>query len=117
MVDLSGVLENVRLNGFAERDPAAGEGLTVSSLEVGYDNVPGVKRIGSEGPRARVGVPEVVGGLLGGMRPDKLVFLCGGGGIENFGAGSLLEVEDVTVARGSAKGEEETRTLIWHCIY
>lgn len=97
------MLENVRLNGLAERNPAAGEALAVSSCEVGLscDDTPGAERNGSEGPRARVGVPERVGGLLGGARPDRLAFLCGGGRTGDFAPGSLDDEEE-TVATGNA---------------
>lgn len=76
---LSGTLDIVRLNGFAERG-AGGSGDDV--LEAPSSNEPsrcGVDRVpdaGSDGPRGRacVGVPDRVGGLLGGTRPERLCF-------------------------------------------
>ena len=108
--DLSGMLVNARLNGFTESDPAAGEALVASSFEVDKvcDGVPGVERVGSEGPRARIGVPERVGGLLG-VRFDRLVFLCGGGGTGDF-VGESLDNDERTVATGRVKRAKQIRT-------
>lgn len=103
------MLDMVLRNGFPERGAGGGGGGTTAGDEVetaltlalGFGFVPpalllesskepsrvcgvvgagGKDRDGSEGPRARVGVPESVGGLEGGgARPDeRLCFLWGG---------------------------------------
>lgn len=84
--------------------------MVASSFEVdkACEGVPGVERIGSEGPRARIGVPERVGGLLG-VRFDRLVFLCGGGGTGDFVRESL-DIDDRTVATGRVKRAKQIRT-------